>query len=85
MWFGPMGRIGKRFLEDLHLITSTAAKLPGKVAVPSSSRFSRPASDVRENQNNVVFSNGEALVMDVRAGMTPAEHVQRKLMSLLHG
>lgn len=72
--------------------TNTNAKLPQKIAARSPALLCNPETGVRQRPSTVAFSDGtallavsdsEALVVDVRAGVTPAEHVQRKLMSLL--
>lgn len=57
----------------------------GKAAA-SSPLFSRRLATASQGRANAAdFSDGEALVVDTRAGMTPAEQVQRKLMALLRG
>ncbi len=66
------------------MINSPFAKLPEKIAHRSPARFRAEIRGPRQRQSDVQYTDGEALVPDVRAGMTPAEQVQRKLMSLLH-
>ena len=74
------------------MITPVVPTLPRKITARSPMVSPRSEVDPRERQHAVAFSDGaavltladgEALVVDVRAGLTPSEHVQHKLMRLL--